>query len=388
MSVFLIAFSLLYSLLHAYAFVKARAAFAFGPAAAAGLILVMFFMAASLFLSRFTEFAGHDSLARLLGFVAYIWMGLVFLFLCSGLLVDLVHLVSFVLGKVFGSELLRFAPAAKASFLISLILTVTIAAYGSYEARHVRLREVVIRTSKALPNHGVVRIAHISDVHLGLLLRQERLKRILDKVMKASPDMIVSTGDLVDGQMDSLNGLDKLLEDIRPRYGKFAVTGNHEFYAGIEHSIDFTRRSGFQVLRGEATTVAGGLAVAGVDDPAGPGHRQGRTDADKRLLSKIPREHFILFLKHRPAVGEGAAGLFDLQLSGHVHGGQIFPFGLIVRLFHPFLSGYFPLDQGSSLYVSRGSGTWGPPIRFLAPPEVAIITLIHDDSARNRELGK
>jgi hypothetical protein len=130
------------------------------------------------------------------------------------------------------------------------------------------------------------------------------------------------------------------------------------------------------VLRGESVTVAGAINLAGVDDPAGPGVGSSDT-GEKRLLSSLPKEKFVLFLKHRPSVDRESLGLFDLQLSGHVHCGQIFPFRLITRLFYPYVAGFYPLPHGSSLYVNRGSGTWGPPIRFLAPPEVTIVDIVH-----------
>jgi predicted MPP superfamily phosphohydrolase len=158
------------------------------------------------------------------------------------------------------------------------------------------------------------------------------------------------------------------------------VTGNHEFIAGIDKSLAFTRDCGFDTLRGEARDVGDFLTIAGVDDPAGQGFRlRGQENGEGKLLSSLSRQRFILFLKHRPTVEENTLGFFDLQLSGHSHHGQIFPFNWIVRLYFPIGSGLH--DMGNSrVYVSRGSGTWGPPIRFLAPPEVTVIDLVRSKS--------
>ena len=150
------------------------------------------------------------------------------------------------------------------------------------------------------------------------------------------------------------------------------MTGNHEFYAGLAQALAFTTRAGFRVLRGEAVTMPGVMNVVGVDDPSGPGYGSS-SKGERELLSGEKNGMFTLFLKHRPSVGKESLGLFDLQLSGHLHGGQIFPFRYLTRLFYPFVEGLYRLPGGRSLYVSRGSGTWGPPIRFLAPPEVTII---------------
>ena len=140
--------------------------------------------------------------------------------------------------------------------------------------------------------------------------------------------------------------------------------------------MDFTEKAGFTILRGEGLTIAGLFNIAGVDDPAGKNYGLFREVEEKELLSGLPTGKFTLFLKHRPFLDRNAIGLFDLQLSGHTHKGQIFPLGLITRLFYPADSGYLALQNNSHLYVSRGSGTWGPPIRFLSPPEVTVIEIL------------
>jgi hypothetical protein len=195
----------------------------------------------------------------------------------------------------------------------------------------------------------------------------------------ANPDILVSTGDLVDGQIDNLFKLAEILKEVNPRYGKYAITGNHEFYAGLGNALNFTEKAGFKVLRGERLTLAGLINIAGVDDPQGKAYGIYRGMPEKELLSGLPREKFTLLLKHRPLVDRSALGLFDLQLSGHVHKGQIFPFSIITGLYYPIQAGFADLLNGSRLYVSRGLGTWGPPIRFLSPPEVTVIDLVHKE---------
>jgi predicted MPP superfamily phosphohydrolase len=222
---------------------------------------------------------------------------------------------------------------------------------------------------------GTIRIAQISDVHLGLIVRENRLKSILSKVKEEEPDILISTGDLVDGQLNDLDGLIKLFKEIKPRFGKYAVTGNHEFYAGLAQALDFTRKAGFIVLRGEKITIEGILNIAGVDDKTRTYYNE-NVVSERELLMHLPRNIFTIFLKHRPIVNKDITGLFDLQLSGHVHKGQIFPFSVITGLYYETQAGFAKLPSEASLYVSRGSGTWGPPIRFLSSPEVAIIDLV------------
>jgi len=122
------------------------------------------------------------------------------------------------------------------------------------------------------------------------------------------------------------------------------------------------------------------MTVAGVDDPTGRIYRSTRGKPEKEMLSGFSGDRFIVLLKHQPVVLKGSPALFDLQLSGHTHKGQIFPFTLLTRLAFTFNSGRYELPDGATLYVSRGSGTWGPPVRLLAPPEITIIDLMHDGS--------
>jgi predicted MPP superfamily phosphohydrolase len=242
--------------------------------------------------------------------------------------------------------------------------------YGYFEALDVRVEHLVVRTDK-LPVHvQSLRIAQISDVHLGIINRDRELKRIMDVVKDLSPDMLVSTGDLVDGSMHNLMHLSELIKQVDPPFGKYAVTGNHEYYAGLDHAVSFMEKAGFEVLRHEVRTVANLVNVGGIDD----GGRARRVD-DGDTLSKIQNNLFTLYLKHRPRISSKTVGFFDLQLSGHTHNGQIWPFNYLVSLEFPMIKGLYELEKGSKLYINRGTGTWGPPIRVFSPPEITLIEL-------------
>lgn len=378
--VFLLSILIIYSALHLYIFIKIRGAFSLGTPT---FILVICFMVLMIFapvLVRMSERFGLENLACLASFAGYAWMGLAFLFFFFSLAIDLYRLFVHAAGPVLRTNISHLTPSPQLAFFIPLLLTLGVAVYGYFEARSIRSETLTVRSQKIPKDMGRLTIAQISDIHLGLIVRESRLKRILAEVKKANPDILISTGDLVDGQIDSLAGLAELLKAINARYGKFAVTGNHEFFAGLEHALSFMDDAGFTVLRGETATAGGVISIAGVDDPTGKylGHYKGISE--KTLLSGLPKDRFTLLLKHIPVIDKNALGLFDLQLSGHTHDGQIFPFNFIVRLFFPKHAGLFHLPHNALLYVSRGSGTWGPPIRFLSPPEVTIIQLVHEET--------
>ena len=315
-----------------------------------------------------------------MAYAGYIWMGLLFLFFSSAVAINFYNGILYIASKITSHDFGSFGISATLSFFLPVVYACLATIYGAYEAVNIRTEKIVIQTPKIPATQGKITIAQISDVHLGLIVREARLQRIMKAIRQADPDLLVSTGDLVDGQLDGLSGLSHMLQEFNPRYGKFAVTGNHEFYAGVKPSFLVTEQAGFTILRGESATVANSITIAGVDDPAGDKRGAISELGEHDLLAGLPRDQFTLLLKHRPRVECDSIGLFDLQLSGHVHKGQIFPFNLVTFLFYPIKTGQSFYPSGSSLYVSRGTGTWGPPIRFLAPPELTIIELVHSSN--------
>jgi uncharacterized protein len=236
-------------------------------------------------------------------------------------------------------------------------------------ARRIRVERVRITSDKLPEGFPGLSIAQISDLHLGVMIGKQRLDHVLDRIRALDPDILISTGDLVDAQAHFLDGLSSRFATLHPRYGKFAITGNHERYAGLDHALEFHAGCGFRLLRGEAVGV-GGIMLAGVDDPA---VSPSTAEEEARMLAGIPDDRFVILLKHQPNIDPEAR--FDLQLSGHTHKGQIFPFGLLVRIVYPVAAGLHVLASGARIYVSRGTGTWGPPIRIFSPPEITLIEL-------------
>jgi uncharacterized protein len=373
---FLLTFFLLYGGLHLYFFLRIQAAFAPGVAGQGILVALLILGVLAPLIVRASERFGLEALARLMSWGGYLWMAVIFLFFSISLVLDIYRLLVFVAGFVLRTDVIAYLPTARILFLIPLAAALSIGVYGFFEARQIGQEHIQIHSHKIPKAIGKIRVVQISDVHVGVLVREKRLAEILRKVREAQPDLLVSTGDLVDGQLNSMAEAIEQFREIQPRYGKYAVTGNHEFYAGIDDAIDFITRSGFILLRGEVATVAGAIDLAGVDDPVIRRQDLHGGLSDREVLSLGGGDRFAILLKHQPLVESGAPGAFDLQLSGHTHRGQIFPFRLVTSLFFPYHSGDFRLENGALLHVSRGTGTWGPPIRFLSPPEITVIDLI------------
>ncbi|HTG00544.1 MAG TPA: metallophosphoesterase [Nitrospirota bacterium] len=375
MSAFFLFIFFVYGGVHVYVFLRSRSIFGFGWAAGIVLALFMLAMIFGVGLIRTLELYEYERTARFLACVVYLWMAVLFIFFCVSLVLDIVNLVLLVSGWILRTDLTQVMVAPRASFFVSLGIALTVCIYGYFEAQTIRTERVRIETSKLPPGIDRLTIAQISDVHLGLIIRCDRLARMLAVVNEAKPDMLVSSGDLVDAQINHLTGLADLLRAVTPRYGKYAITGNHEYFAGIEKAVEFTETCGFRMLRNEAVT-DGPINIVGVNDPTGVRLGLERPANERALLGVLPRSKFTLFLKHQPRIERASLGLFDLMISGHTHKGQIFPFTLITRIPFPLNAGDYDLGQGSRLHVSRGTGTWGPPIRFLAPPEVTVYELV------------
>lgn len=379
MSLFLAIFVLIYGGMHLYTFLKAKSSLSFGLPIAIPLAVFMLLMILSPVFVRLLEKADHELSARMLAYVGYVWMGLLVIFISIAFATDLYRLLIHITAPLAKKDLTAFIPAPRITFYATFILSLLICFYGYFEAKNIKAERLTIKTNKIPKEMGQIKIVQISDVHVGLIVREKRINKIVEIIKREKPDILISTGDLVDGVMADVDGLSSLISSIETVYGKYAVTGNHEFYAGLGHALDFTKKAGFVVLRGAGATVSGILNIAGVDDSAGIPSGQSKIVDEGELLSTLPRDKFTLLLKHRPEVDEKAIGLFDLQLSGHTHNGQIFPFTLLVKFSYEKLAGLYLLEKGSKIYTSRGTGTWGPPIRFLSPPEVTIITLVYEE---------
>ena len=245
--------------------------------------------------------------------------------------------------------------------------------YGTYGVlRGPRVKRVTVPLAK-LPRaaHGY-RIAVVSDIHLGPVLGRGFAQKVVDTINSTQPDLIAVVGDLVDGSVKDLGPAAAPLAQLRARHGSFFVTGNHEYFSGAEQWVDEVRRLGINPLE-NARTELPHFDLAGVNDVAGESEGQGPDYA--KALGDRDRARACVLLAHQPvqihdAVDHGV----DLQLSGHTHGGQLFPGNLVAGLANPTLEG---LDRygDTQLYVSRGAGAWGPPTRVGAPSDITVIEL-------------
>ncbi|HKD66259.1 MAG TPA: metallophosphoesterase [Candidatus Binataceae bacterium] len=318
-------------------------------------------------LARILDSWKLKALARPLEFVAATWIGMVFLLFATLLAADV-----FTLG---GWLLPRLAPtirggAAIAAGVLSLI--------GLVQG----LRPPVVHDHKVLlaglpPERDGLTLVEISDLHLGTLTSRRWLTRLVKRVNHVRPDLLVIVGDVVDANTDRSETFRPILEGFHARLGVWAVTGNHEYYAGVERSVRFLEASGLTVLRDRWAEVASGLALAGVDDLTARRQLGVKDRPVEKALANRPPGATIL-LNHSPWQADVAAAAgAGLMLSGHTHNGQLWPFGHLVRLSYPLLGGRYEVG-GMPVIVCRGTSTWGPPMRLWRRSEIIRVELKSD----------
>ncbi|MFE2725370.1 metallophosphoesterase [Kitasatospora sp. NPDC059327] len=243
-------------------------------------------------------------------------------------------------------------------------------AYGVL--RGPRLKQVTVPLAKLPARAHGYRIAVVSDIHLGPILGRDHTRRIVDTINAARPDLITIVGDLVDGSVAELGSAAEPLARLRARDGAYFVTGNHEYFSGAAPWVDFVRDLGVHPLRNARVELAG-FDLAGVNDIAG------RTEGDgpdfDRALGDRDRARASVLLSHQPVtVHDAVRHGVDLQLSGHTHGGQLWPGNYLAELANPTVAGLERYGD-TQLYVTRGAGAWGPPVRVGAPSDITVVTL-------------
>jgi len=259
------------------------------------------------------------------------------------------------------------------STICALVITGLMAAYSLYNnARSPKLNEITIPVAKHAAGVGNFTIVQLSDLHLGVDKSPAWLQDIVARVNKLNPDLIVITGDLIDREITRDDEFAAALRQMKTGYGVFAVTGNHEYYAGTDRFCSLTEKAGIKLLWNESRNIGQSICVAGVADPDGKRFGMEGNDLDKALKDCDP-SRIVILLSHRPTNFEQAVEKgVDLQLSGHAHAGQIPPMDLIVLLLYRYATGLHKY-KNSFIYTSTGTGFWGPPMRLFSRSEITKI---------------
>jgi predicted MPP superfamily phosphohydrolase len=331
-------------------------------------------------------------LDRIVPIAAFTWLGLAFLLFVAVLALDLARLVA--QGASLLADLARARPdppqdPARRIFVARALAGTAVAATAGVSALSFRsatgpaeITEIPVRLERLPRALSGLTIAQITDLHVGPTIGERHVRRIVEQVNAMRPDLVAVTGDLVDGTVRELGAAVGHLGRLQARHGVYFVTGNHEYYSGVGPWLAELSRLGLRVLRNERVEIGdagASLDLAGVHDwSTRRFDGSERQDLDRALAGRDP-ERALVLLAHQPrGIEEAVRAGVELQISGHTHGGQIVPFNLLVRAVYPYVKGLHRHEEGGrsgQIFVSRGTGYWGPPLRLGSPPEIAKLVL-------------
>ncbi len=375
-SSFVIFFSIVfgvYGLVNLYIFLTGLAAIPENYAAV--YTIVFLFFSLSYIAGRFLERKFLNSFSSLFVWIGSFWLAAMVYFLLFVILKDLVRLADLVFG--FLPQTL-YADQFKLLLLASIFIVVIIVVIAGYiNARNPVIRKLSLEIPKSANGLKHLRIAAASDIHLGTIISRSRLKMLVDKINLIDADIVLLPGDVVDEDLAPVikQNLGELLKSIKSRYGVYAITGNHEYIGGVAPAMKYLTEHGITELRDSYIKVKDSFYIIGREDRASKQFAGKLRKPLGEVINGIDRNLPLILMDHQPVKLQDAVNNgIDLQLSGHTHHGQLWPFNFITNQIYELSTGY--LKKGNThFYVSSGAGTWGPPVRTGNRPEILEINL-------------
>jgi uncharacterized protein len=377
---FVIFFSIalsVYALINYYIFIREWEAGGFQQIwrtvyVAAFLILSLSFIAGRM-LERFSLSWFSSSLVLLGSF----WLAAMVYFLLFAFAIDILRLLNFIV-PFFPSFLTVNPEQTKEMTSFVVVAVVSLIVLGGY----INARSPIVKAlALTIPKNGrtlkSLNIAVASDIHLGTIVCKAKLERIVERINALDPDLVLLPGDVVDEDIGPVirNNLGETLRKIQSKYGVLAITGNHEYIGGVEPACKYLSEHGITMLRDSSVLVGGGLYVVGREDISIRGFTGKTRKPLPELMAGVDKSYPVILMDHQPfRLEEAEANGVDLQLSGHTHHGQLWPFNFITKKVYELSWGY-KKKGNTHYYVSCGVGTWGPPIRTGNRPEIINIKL-------------
>jgi len=326
------------------------------------------------------RFSGHTlpiSINHLFIWIGSFWLGaMLYLFLIV-LSTDIIRLINIGFHFLPHQESFAYARIKVISLTISVGLTLIILLLGYINANDTHVKHYEIVTEKNILNKENFKIAVVTDIHLGTLIAKNRLKKLTALVNNQCPDLIILAGDILDEVQAPILAEDigEPLKYLKAPMGTYAITGNHEYIGGINSAVKYIESLGIKLLRDTVVQLDNNLILIGREDRDMERFTGKHRKTKEELIKGIDNSKFLVLLDHQPYDLKKTAELnIDLQISGHTHHGQIWPFNYITDAMYELSCGY--LNKGNThYYVSSGYGTWGPPVRIGTVSEIAVITI-------------
>ncbi|MGB4535790.1 MAG: metallophosphoesterase [Tenuifilaceae bacterium] len=368
----------IYGLVNLYIYKQSGPIFAIGNPVGKFLKIIFIVLVISYPAGRLFERLIPSEITNYIIKAGSIWLGAM-VYLCLFLLfIHLIRLTIPLLGQINICIHADKSLVHKKIVIATYIVTAIMLLGGYINARHPKVNRIPLITHKNIEGYPTLRVGAASDIHLGVLMSNGRLKQFVNMMNSLNPDIILLAGDIFDEDIGFVvkNDMGKLLSELKAPLGVYAVTGNHEYIGGVEPAVEYLEKHGVKVLRDSAIVVKGIFNLVGRED------RQAKMigGIDRKPLSDLTRDldtnKLTILLDHQPfRLSESVENAIDLQISGHTHHGQLFPFNLITGAIFEVSKGLKRID-GTTIYVSNGYGTWGPPIRVGNKPEIILFEIV------------
>jgi predicted MPP superfamily phosphohydrolase len=365
-----------HALVNFYIFIRGWQALPKEPYFRIPYLVVFLFLALSYFAGRILERISICTASDYLIWIGSFWLGLMLYLFMGVLLCDILRLANWISGAIPVKSDLYVKAKQIAAAAVAVAAAVTILA-GFYNTLHPRINTIAIDIPKSAGGRTTLDIALVTDIHLGTIISNSRLQRMVDMVNVIRPDVVLLAGDIVDEDLAPVieNNLGEILRTIRSKYGTYAVTGNHEYIGGVEQACGYLEEHGIIVLRDRAVLVDDSFYLVGREDLSVTQYLGMRRKSLGSIMEEVNKALPVILMDHQPLrLSTAARHGVDLQLSGHTHHGQLWPFNFITALIYEVSRGFRQIN-GTNYYVSCGFGTWGPPARVGNVPEVVHIQL-------------
>lgn len=366
---------LIHILVNYYIFRHTRSIFSFDGWYGLSLKLVFFFLVLSYPVGRFLERLIPSYGSELVAKIGAFWLGAMLYLVIIFLVVDIIKMINSLTGfpsiwTYSNSIDFRQKLVIGVYSIVAIILL-----FGHINALYPRVNRLSISTSKEFSYNQVLKIGMASDIHLGTIISNGRLERFVKMMNDQNPDIILLAGDIFDEDLGPVikNDMGKLLSQLKAPLGVFAITGNHEYIGGVGPAVKYLEDHNIKVLQDTTFTIDGILNIIGRDDRQSSVMGGGIRKDLKAIASNVDKGLYTILMDHQPYnLNEAVENGVDLQLSGHTHHGQMFPFNFITKAIFEVSKGLKKIEN-TYVYVSTGFGTWGPPVRIGNRPEIAVI---------------
>jgi uncharacterized protein len=375
--IFLTVVLTLYGLLNTYIYIRGLQAIPAGSALRCWYTPVFWILVASFVLARFLERAIPCTFTEMFNWVGSFWLGAMAYFVLILILFDFLRVLNHLFNFLPAGLYTNYAETKLILFWATLSVVGILLVAGFINARNPKITRLDLTIAKKVNGSETLTIALASDIHLGTLIGKCGALRLVNGINRLNADIILLAGDIVDEDLKPVirRNLGETLKNFHSRYGVYAITGNHEYIGGAAEAVAYLKAHNINYLQDTAVLIDGRFWLAGRNDRDISRFTGNKRKSLDEILRVVDRKLPVILMDHQPfnfqdVVDQGV----DLQLSGHTHHGQIWPFNLITNAMYEVSWGYKKKQQ-THFYVSSGFGTWGPPIRLGNRPEIVFITL-------------